>query len=422
MTPAPADWPDRFVYVCTATRGAIVNLAPLYHAGADRLAGIVILRALASPNRATALDNAEAIEPSERLRKTAMEAFRLPKHRIRMLKGHADMLSDWVRVLDIAADMARDEGAAIVFNVTAGRKTTAIGALLGLPRTPGGPPLHLLTVGLDMTMRRIDLQPDGPPTERPLPAHPGLGLELYLGSYGVQMLNRDQRRQREARLEACRDAYGILAARLGNVRYARCLGDLQPRAARFDGAGPFDLSIGRQEADVLMPLVASVPGARLRNNTLTLDTWAKDFFAGLWLEGLALTALRKVIPVDGPAHLACGVEIAVRKTPRGHATTELDLAVLSGDRLALVECKAGRDTRGVRRGLVNLAHVRALLTAQAGAAWLVAPLISAQEAEAKGLKAQAEESGITLLTGPEAVTDLVSALAGWLDTPAQAPG
>ncbi|MGQ0566602.1 MAG: Card1-like endonuclease domain-containing protein [Gemmobacter sp.] len=418
MTRTPAaTWPDRFVYVCTATQGATVNHAPLHHAGAGRIAGLVILCAFGSPNSPSAQDRIQTQAPTERLRQTAMDAFGLPRDRIRVVTGHADLLAPWTDALHIAADMARREDAAIVFNITSGRKTATLGALLGAPRGPDAPEIVMVTVGLDSTLRRIDLLPDGRILERPLPSRPGLTLEVYLGTYGLRVIDPTAGRQTEARLADRTDAYAVLSHGLAQAEFRQRLGDLQTRVARCEGRAPWRLPLRGNEAAVLSSFLAVVEGVSVVDADLVLHNEdAQRFLSGLWLEGLALMALRSALSAHDMLHLARGVEVAGRRAPRGKAETDFDLALLHGNRFGLVECKAGRDARSVRRGLVHLSHYRALLAAQSGGAWLVAPLATLTEEE--GLHAQVAALGVALLTGAGAVDQLVVAVQAWLSSPA----
>ena len=114
--------------------------------------------------------------------------------------------------------------------------------------------------------------------------------------------------------------------------------------------------------------------------------------------------------------MARGLQIADVRAPRKKTETDFDIAILHRDRFGLVECKAGRDVNFLRKGITHLAHYRALLSAQAGQAWLLAPLAHGLQEE--GLKSQAADRGVTLLTGPEAVATLVARVEDWLGSPA----
>jgi hypothetical protein len=37
------EWPEKFVYVCAATQGAIVNTLPICYAGIERIARVYVL-------------------------------------------------------------------------------------------------------------------------------------------------------------------------------------------------------------------------------------------------------------------------------------------------------------------------------------------------------------------------------------------
>ena len=409
-----ATWPDRFIYVCSATQGAAINHIPLHHAGAGRLVGMVILCALISPNRPTQQDRSNALVPAERLIRTACEVLGLPRKQIQMFTGHADLLAPWTGALHLAAEMAAEANAAVVFNVTSGRKTATLGALLGAPRAPNQPEIVLLSVGLDGTIRRIDIMPDGSLNESPLPAKAGLTLESYLGYYGLRLFDPQGRDGREADLMGRTASYAAIASGLPYSSFCDGLARLQTRLAKSVDPLPFGISIPANDVEILGPFLATIGDVVLDKHRLTVNTQAaKRFLSGVWLEGMALRALHDALGAVPGLRIAQGVEVASPKAAKaGRAETDFDLALLSGERLGLIECKAGRDTRLVRHGVVHLAQYRSHLTAQAGGGWLLAPL--AKDLRENGVVAQAAERGITVLSGPSAIEDLVRSLADWV--------
>jgi len=63
-------WPERFVYVCNASRASLVNILPMVHAGIDRIEELVIFCGARSLHSKDANEIAEAIDPANRLRRT----------------------------------------------------------------------------------------------------------------------------------------------------------------------------------------------------------------------------------------------------------------------------------------------------------------------------------------------------------------
>lgn len=410
----PATWPDRFVYVCSATQGAAINHIPLHHAGAERLAGMVILCALTSPNRPTQQDRSNALVPAERLIRTACEVLGLNRKQIQMFTGHADLLAPWTGALHLATEMAAGANASVVFNVTSGRKTATLGALLGAPRTANQPEIVMISVGLDGTIRRIDIMPDGTLHESPLPAKTDQTLQGYLGYYGLRLIDPRGRDRREADLLGRTASYAAIASGLPYASFSDGLARLQSRLAKSEDPLPISINIPVKDVEVLGPLLATINGVVLEKHRLTVQTEAaRRFLSGVWLEGMALRALQDALRTIPGLHIAQGVEVASHKAAKvGLAETDFDLALLSGERLGLIECKAGRSTRLVRHGVVHLAQYRSHLTAQAGGGWLLAPL--ANDLRENGVVAQAAERGITVLNGPSAIEDLVRSVSDWV--------
>lgn len=409
----PAEWPDRFIYVTTASQGAAVNHAPLHRADDRRCVGLVVLCPLASPNRPSDQDRTQSLVPADRLIRTVRNVFGVPPDRIHIEKGHTDLLGDWTSALHIAADMARDLDAAVVFNVTAGRKPTVLGALLGAPRGPDAPDIVMISIGLDSTIRRVDLQRDGSLLERPLSGLCDMTLEVYLGTYGLKILPPEGRDRDELFLISCIDACAVLDHGLRRADFRRLLGDLQGRVAEERGRPPFRIALRDKEGAVLQDLLSSVTGASVEGQALILQTEeSRGFLSGLWLEVMALLALRRTAAGYPGAQIARGLEVADVKAPPDKVETDFDIALLHRDQFALVECKAGRKPENLRKGITHLSHYRALLSAQAGRAWLLAPL--ADRAEDEGLKSHAADRGVILLTGPDAVATLVARVEDWL--------
>ena len=380
MTSDAADWPARFVYVCAATQGAMITHAPLHHAGADRLAGLVVFCAISAPGHPTVADRSNALLPADRLIRAATEVLGLPKDKVQVLMGEADLLAPWTNALHEAAAMARRSDAAILFNLTSGRKTATLGALLGAPRGPDVPEIVMLTVGLDSTIRRVDILPNGRLSERPLPLGEPQTLQSYLGCYGLRLPNAHQRREEETVLMARDQAFPALEIGLKNHRFRTALANLQMRIATARQRPPCMVALKSGEAGELAPLLSVLDGVSVAVEQLHIaDEAASRFLSGIWLEGLALWALRRANSTRRDLILARGVEVAGQRAPSSMVETDFDIAILQGERLGLIECKAGRDVNLARRGLIHLAHYSGQLAAQSGGAWLLAPL-------AEGLK------------------------------------
>ena len=181
-----AQWPERFVYVCTAGGAATVNLSPMIHAGSSRIVGLVVLRAIADHKSPTTSERAQAIIPASRLMNFARNVLDLSQNDIVLITRHPDLLSDWTNVLATAAELARAKNAEVVFNITGGRKPASLGALLGYSPASDGPRMSLISVGLSpFVVRLVQWTDTRTLSESPLPVLGRLGLSDYIASYGL---------------------------------------------------------------------------------------------------------------------------------------------------------------------------------------------------------------------------------------------
>ena len=92
-------WPERFVYVCNASRASLVNILPMVHAGIDRIEELIIFCGAGSLHSKDANEIAEAIDPANRLRRNASQwsKGRLSGKRISVFPGDATDIAKWRR-------------------------------------------------------------------------------------------------------------------------------------------------------------------------------------------------------------------------------------------------------------------------------------------------------------------------------------
>jgi len=186
MSDDMAQWPERFVYVCSAGTAANVNIAPMLHGGPQRIVGVVILVGISKPNDPTPSDISNAIIPGQRLEDYARVVLGLRDGQIKPLVGHADLIADWTDALSHADQLAAAADAEIVFNVTGGRVAGKLGVMHALARHKGQP-VSLISVGLaDFVVRRVEFLADGGVRERPMPVAGRIGLENYMRTYGIE--------------------------------------------------------------------------------------------------------------------------------------------------------------------------------------------------------------------------------------------
>jgi len=166
------DWPEKFIYVTSATAGAAVNVAPIAKAGIDRIVEIHVFVGMGS-----ATDRADAEIPYENLCATVevlakAAAVRPPP--VVAHQGDVHDLAHWnEKFVTIRERNAPD--VPLVLNITPGTKAMSLGAALAR-----GPKDWLLQVPFNLV---AELYPaEGQPFQAPPRAE--LCLDHYLTAYG----------------------------------------------------------------------------------------------------------------------------------------------------------------------------------------------------------------------------------------------
>ena len=409
-----ADWPDRFVYVCAPGMAATVNISPILHAGADRVAGLVVLEAVADPRNPTRAEEVHAIQPSRRLQDYARRVLGLSDADIHVDRQHPDFIAARKGAVVEAAEMARARGAEVVLNVTGGRTTATIGSLLAYPRVPGTPKLWMISVGVEpFAVRLVDITDNGDLRERLLPAENRLDLKAYLESYGVREVNTKSRRRYQGWMRQQRGAVEAVRAMLAD-RSAKRLFRPVYSALYGRSEGPADVALEPKLADIARPLSQALDGCQLHGNTLRIENEdAFRFLTGAWLEAALLIALEDAAGKTRRVEIASNLELAglsdtgaVMKDGRpvkAASQTDLDLVILGNDRLDIVQAKANVNVSRLHDGVDKLAKYSNQLAGQGGRAWLVAPLIDDAQLRKSNHRGHAANEGVELVNGPEAI-------------------
>lgn len=172
-------WPDRFIYVCSATQASIVNVLPIVHAGVERIEKVIVFCGAPNPNTTDARLQREAILPARRLVETVRSLGREARQPpgIERLHGDSARLTDWAIHMRAICASAREAGTPVVFNVTGGAKLMALGAFMGGDETMlkiyvGGAPLRVEFVTVEGQVEA--------------PRHAEMSLAQYLALYGVR--------------------------------------------------------------------------------------------------------------------------------------------------------------------------------------------------------------------------------------------
>lgn len=422
--PTPA-WPDRFVYVCSATQAAVVNVLPLVHAGVGRVQEMVVLLGSANPQSRDPTTLREAIAPEERLRAFAR------RHGIAMreqkLAGDPDGLADWKD--HVAAVAARlPAGCHLVFNITGGRKQMSMGALIGWLEADAAS-RHLCAVSgnpLKVEFHSIDGA-----TRTIAPRAGELDLEGYLQSYGYRELAAAERAQVEALFRrAARPIAAFAEVLLAQGQWLvpllrRAVQERLPDDGRRFLPGPVDpwlVDGGNQRnretlADALHALdgVAGLRADTNRAGQRILQATHREgarLLNGGWLEAELFNRLERRLAGRPHVSVAANVRLAFDLAEAADAKAELgelDVAVMVGSQLHVLEAKTGhfggKGQMAGERAFGQVEQLKRSLLGQFGRLLLVQSR-ETDETLAAGDGAfpdRARGAGIDLLLGPDAV-------------------
>ncbi|WP_298572025.1 hypothetical protein [uncultured Aliiroseovarius sp.] len=407
-------WPERFVYVCGAGGAATVNISPLLHSGRNRVQGVVIMSAVSNERQPTPTDFSQSIKPTKRLKEFCTQVLNLDGSLIKVITKNSDSLRDWQDVLDEASNLAEELDAEIVFNVTGGRKPATLGALLGYrPLNPQSPRLSLISIGhAPFQARLIRITKDGDIQENLLPIEDRLRIGSYLHSYGVTELAPESRLVFESFLV---DSIPATKA-IGQIAYSENGGKkfsvLYQSLIRSDKAA----REGREfrPYSVTLPRPFLKPASRLSGVEIQSDDYVKveteiahDFLLGKWLEASIFNKAIEVFEGYNDVEIAAGLRLGMMSNRKSKPdVTEFDLAILAEERLDLVEAKAtfGKAGRTKLHGSIDkLAKYRNQLSGQSGKAWLIAPLLSFEDLAAIDAIDHANNEGVRLIWGANAV-------------------
>lgn len=404
--PPTADWPDRFVYVCSAGGAINVNIAPMVQAGANRIAGIVVAEGLSVPNRPNLIDLREATRPTQAILDFGRQVLRLPDESLKVYRGNGDLVGDWAGLIAQAQRLAEQLEATVLFNIAGGRKPMTVGGLVAALRGPDGSGVSFLTVGMNLfTLRLVRFSPDWQMTERPLPVSTHLDREAYLRMYGIEpYMQADS----EALMQRLIDRTEVLDLIDDLVKKGRGFNVFAPLNRFFQSAKavPFSRAVPAEGfSSDIRQLLGLLPEIRIDNGMLSTNSFEViDFLTGDWLEVLCLRAVRKAL---------VGTDVTVsgkfrfRRIGLQAEESEFDLLLYGRDKLAIAECKSITVIDTLRDGINRIDRYRHELSGRTGSAWLVAPLLEHKKLRDSGCLHQAKSQAVELLYGRDAIPRLV---------------
>nr|WP_294546230.1 DUF1887 family CARF protein [uncultured Rhodopila sp.] len=439
-----ADWPTRFIYVCSAGRGAVVNMLPVAHAGIDRVEQVFIFCGAYGPDTDDGNDRAEAVDPALRL---ARQLARLSNNRlseakrtVRIVYGSPVTISTWNQEMRaLLADTERPDGKSlpVVLNLKGGTKEMSIGGVLGLSAT--GKDRGLLVTVSDQYAR---VQLVRPGRQDILPVR-GADLDLprYLETYGFRehidphpRRAHQQRAALEALYEAERDriqafARAFLPAAIEGWPLLRDLAQKHADANKgdrdFKPSGLISMPDSRpwparDQLSRALKELQGFPGIDFdldAGNAISgfqINTAAASrFLTGGWLEAALYLAVKDALGARNDVSVFTGLAICSEAKP-GTQQVELDLAVMIGSQLVIVEAKSSQMTNAAAarigdHALPVVENNKRMLGGQVCRALIVNPCVTLNWLENRpgAVTDRARRGGIELCLGSRAIDKAV---------------
>jgi len=423
MNRRDAGWPEQFVYVCSATRAALVNMLPIIHADLHRVRGLVVFCGASGPDSPDGTAQAEAIEPAERLEKVLSSwtngRLSAANGTVTTLYGDPGDFAAWRGNMGrVFEAFGSPEGTAlpILFNIKGGTKEMAIGGILG--RTDEER-FQIVTVrGEPLQVERVSRS-----RQAALPVQGRmLGLRQYLAIYGLWEDDGAPGEMRRNGLESFYREQGrairaFAAAVLADApRIAAALN----RIAGGCFSGPGGRTFESSNFGIATPLPAAAfvaldgfPGLAIGRDDhgtpvdCTIETEAAaNFLRGGWLEALLYLEIADAMRKRNDVEIAASLRIRLRNG--ANQIAEFDIAVLIRSQLHLIEAKTANMGSAVsaeagERSFAQLDSMKRLLLGQVGKALIVNPRVT----QAYNLDGRARRGGEELFLGRDAVEHAV---------------
>lgn len=421
------EWPEKFVYVCSATQGAIVNTLPVIYAGADRIARIYVLCGASGLDTTDPREIRDAIDPFHRLELFVKDASaHLPcSPEVEPLFGDPQRFATWEEHMRDIREAEQDSGLPIVFALTGGTKPMSIGAMVG---AAGAPPDRLRFVFVAGSPLRVEFVEGTRQTD--MVRHGRLPLDVFLEAYGVREIEPVIRREREQsyrehETEIAEFAQGYLRDPLKSAPILNNL--IRPLFKEKNEFQVGEIGLAsvsgadhRKRFRQMFAGLPAMPGfERVAQDQFRVTTpEAGLFLQSGWLEAHIFNRIGKLVRGRNDVEIRANLCLTHDRSDLG----EIDLAVYIGDQLHIVEAKtlsfsgpAGQESVG--KSLRQIDTLKRLLLAQHGRAWLVNPRETKESATlARGdVIRGARAKGIELVLGSGAIDDLERHISALLD-------
>lgn len=392
------DWPDRFVLVTAASRSPAVTQAPL-RAVPGRIAGLVILTGVSDKDNPSAADFENALYPAEMLKSLAKHQ-KIPFHEI-IAETHR--FSPWTQAVSQALQWIED-GVDIVLNVKAGPKEVVLGAIMGA-RGKNLPQMHLfsflqnggpaLATSGASAFELHQLPQEGKPPE----------LKDYIERHSMVWSNQrrcfdnmnwrsrpSQRRYVEDIMKRPTKERSRLVEAINNLSLYHHRGDRTVFDKYDKWTDPSDWFAFRsksKETEEYRKLVLDLAD-RVDDTHVDFETQriylrrksACDFLKGGWLELFVFDEVKRackkhpdVISVTMSVELEDHNPLGVVASKYGPDTIgEIDVAILTWNRLITIECKSGT-SGGTPKSMRAMDTIRNDMAGPGGSALFVGPMI-----------------------------------------------
>lgn len=435
-------WPDRFTYVCNATRASLVNILPIVHAGIDRIEDLVIFCGAPSDEIRDGTLQSEAIDPAQRLRRVvgAWSGGRLSGGKVSILFGDPADIACWRTHMAAVGERTSTQGTPILFNIKGGTKEMALGGVLG----GGGRQLQLVTIrGAPLGVEAVF-----PDRQSLLVGGAQLSLAQYLDAYDLLEQDPPRRELSESTYLANADriarfAQTVLPRNAGGVNKIRQIasaiskiteplypransgrpvftsGLIDPRAAPVGRSAKESLADALAILDGFLGCKAEFDGPGNLERLRVENEQAANFIRGVWLEGYLYNRLRQEFSGNKRVEIAANLGLAHRDVDGrgGPRIAELDIVLLVDSQLHIVEAKtASLTAKGARDGgeksLAQIDSVKRLLVGQVGKVLICNPRDDWASVGKQGgdIDARARRGGEELFLGHEAVDGLIQRL------------
>lgn len=415
-------WPEKVIYVCSASRGITPNRAPLRHAGSvpDRLKGVLILEGIADPKTPTATEKQDVIATAVVLRKIAIDEMGLEPENVQTFKENPHRLDAWTGAMEEAAKMAGND-AAIAFNITGGTKQMTLGTLLG--HRSEMPALHLVSKPNVGQVQLVRFGGQGLETAM-LPFSADDTLKNFLASHGRFEIDPEKRKEVEKWRLAQMAAVGFLVGkRMGErARIIASIGRGIPTEQTrnrtwqpFIFAPKHDIGV----PDTTFTFANKIEGLETSEDKIHVKTQNADRFLRCgWLETLCFKKVRDALK-GTDAEVVMGLEMAALRQSRRNARKaerEIDVAVFWKDQLLCIECKSGGALFGPEEALRSSDDARVTFSGRAGAAFMALPGVNPNGDHVPDILARAADRAVVPLIGWQKFNNVGSLVKAHFDS------